>query len=193
MAPAASPRLARIGLVARFKPVHLGHLAVLEAALARADRLRVGLGSANRHDLDNPWSAAESAEMIRRALGAEAGRVDLVEIEDLGDGPRWAALVCERLGPLDLFVTANAYVRQLLERRYALAPMVALVPPERRVRVDGRGVRRALALGEGWRELVPAAVADYLEAGGRVERFRREFGLATLAREAPVPTHPEQA
>lgn len=187
------PRLARIGLVARFKPVHLGHLAVLEGALARGERLRVGLGSANRHDLDNPWSAAESAAMIRCALGAESARVDFVEIEDLGDGPRWAALVEERLGPLDLFVTANPYVRQLLERRYPLAPMVALVPPQRRVRVAGRDVRAAMARGGDWRALVPPPVVAYLEQHRLVERFRREFGLAVLARDNPLPADPRQA
>jgi cytidyltransferase-like protein len=181
------PRLARIGLVARFKPVHLGHLAVLEGALERAERVVIGLGSANRHDLDNPWSAAESAAMIRAALGPAAGRATLVELEDLGDGPRWATLVVERLGALDLFVTANAYVAQLLERRYRVAPMVSLVSPGRRVRVEGRQVRAAMARGGDWRALVPAPVAELLCREGLVDRFRREFGLATLARDAPAP------
>ncbi len=183
----------RLGLVARFKPVHLGHLAVLEGALERAATVVIGLGSANRHDLDNPWSAEESAAMIRTALGPAASRVTLVELEDLGDGPRWASLAVDRLGPLDLFVTANAYVAQLLERRYRVAPMVSLVAPERRVRVDGRQVRAAMARGDEWRALVPPAVAELLVREGLVDRFRREFGLATLARLSPLPDRSPRA
>jgi hypothetical protein len=34
---------------------------------------------------------------------------------------------------------------------------------------------------------VPPPVADYLQQGSLVERFRREFGLATLALETPPP------
>ena len=40
--------------------------------------------------------------------------------------------------------------------------------------------------GEEWKNLVPPAVAAYLQDRGLVERFRREFGLATLALEAPI-------
>ena len=44
-------------------------------------------------------------------------------------------------------------------------------------------VRRRLARGEGWQELVPPEVAGYIEAEGLDVRFRQEFGLATLALE----------
>jgi nicotinamide-nucleotide adenylyltransferase len=47
-------------------------------------------------------------------------------------------------------------------------------------------VRRAMARGEDWRTLVPTAVARWLDERRLVERFRREFGLATLALEAPA-------
>jgi nicotinamide-nucleotide adenylyltransferase len=178
------PRVGRLGMVARWKPVHLGHAAVLEALVARADEVLVGLGSANRYDASNPFTADESAAMIRLVLGA-ADRVSLVPVPDLGHGPRWSAMVRELFGPLDLFVTANAYVRELLEETYRVVHPVELLPPERRVRVDGAMVRRAMARGEDWRALVPPPVAAYLEREGLVERFRREFGLATLALEAP--------
>jgi hypothetical protein len=44
-----------------------------------------------------------------------------------------------------------------------------------------------MARGEGWREMVPPDVATYLEEEGIVQRFRREWGLATLALDAPQP------
>jgi hypothetical protein len=42
-------------------------------------------------------------------------------------------------------------------------------------------VRRRMARGEDWRSLVPPRIARYLDERALVDRFRREFGLATLA------------
>jgi len=50
-----------------------------------------------------------------------AGRENyrLLRIPDLDDGPGWSSMVAGLLGPLDLFVTANPYVRDLLGIVYA--------------------------------------------------------------------------
>jgi hypothetical protein len=44
-------------------------------------------------------------------------------------------------------------------------------------------VRKAMALGNDWQHLVPPAIADYLITNQLDQRFRREFGLETLAME----------
>ncbi|MGE0451940.1 MAG: hypothetical protein AB7O37_07930 [Vicinamibacteria bacterium] len=180
----SSGSLGRAGLVARFKPVHLGHAAVLEALVPRCDGLLIGLGSANRHDLRNPWNADESAEMIRAVIGSPK-QVRLLPLPDLGDGPRWSRMVKGAFGPLDVFVTANDWVRELMAVHYAVVHPLTLIAPERRVPIDGARVRRALARGEDWRALVPAAVAELISARGWDARFRSEFGLETLALEMP--------
>ena len=41
-------------------------------------------------------------------------------------------MVADHLGPLDLFVTANAYVRDLLREGYRVGHPVTLLAPERR-------------------------------------------------------------
>ncbi len=53
-----------VGIIARFKPVHKGHAAILEALCERADLVYIGLGSPNKYDVRNPFSAKESEEMI---------------------------------------------------------------------------------------------------------------------------------
>jgi nicotinamide mononucleotide adenylyltransferase len=90
-------------------------------------------------------------------------------------------MVLELFGPIDLFVTANPYVRDLLRADYRVVHPAWLVPRERHVAVDGTTVRRRMARGEDWRALVPPAVAEYLERRGLVDRFLREFGPETLA------------
>jgi len=176
----------RLGMVARWKPVHLGHAAVLEALLERADEVVIGIGSSNRYDVRNPFTPEESADMIRRVLG-DRGPYELIQVPDLGNGPRWREMVAGLLGPLDLFVTANTYVRDLLQEVYPVIHPVRLIPPERRIALDGTAVRKAMARGEGWRDLVPPAVAALIDERGLAARFRREFGLATLALDTPSP------
>ena len=175
------PAFERVGLVCRWKPVHRGHAALLESLCEKAGHVLVGLGSPNARDARNPFSVEESARMIELVLRPRFSNFELVVVPDLGDGPRWAKLVREVFGPLDLFVSENAWVRELMAAYYPLAHPAELVPRERHTPVDGTLVRRAMATGADWRALVPPEVADYMEREGLVARFRREFGLASLA------------
>jgi len=97
--------------------------------------------------------------MIRLIL---AGRDNytLIPIDDLDDGPRWRLMILDIFGPLDALVTANPYVANLMSGDYEVLHPIALVPEEARVRVDGTMVRRAMARGDDWRNLVPDEVAD---------------------------------
>jgi len=175
--------LGRIGMVARWQPVHLGHLPVLRALCDRAGHALIGIGSSNRHNRRSPFWAEERAEMIRLVLDGR-GNFTLVPVPDLDDGPRWRVLVLDLFGPLDRFVTDNPYVASLLAHDYRLMRPVELVPPEQRVRIDGTMVRGEMARGPAWRDLVPPEVAAYIEENRLDERFRREFGLETLALDA---------
>jgi nicotinamide-nucleotide adenylyltransferase len=171
-------------MIARWKPVHLGHAAVLRALMARGDEVLIGIGSSNRLNARNPFTAAETREMLELVVG-DAGHVRVLEVPDLDDGPRWREMVIGMLGRLDAFVTANPHVARLLADDYRVVRPVDLVPLEERVPVDGTLVRREMARGEGWRELVPDTVREYLADRGLDRRFRKEFGLETLALDAP--------
>lgn len=161
-------------MIARWKPVHLGHAAVLQALVEKADDVIIGIGSSNKYDERNPFTPQESRDMIELVL--KNRRYTVVEVPDLGHGPRWRAMVLDMLGPLDLFVTANDYVKSLLENDYQVVHPVTLVAPRDRHKIDATMVRAAMARNEDWESLVPAAVARYLNENGLVERFRREFG-----------------
>jgi nicotinamide-nucleotide adenylyltransferase len=178
--------MGRVGMVARWKPVHLGHGAVLEALVERANEVLLGLGSANRYDARNPWSPEETEAMLRCVIGGRAN-CRFLRVPDLGHGPRWRGMVAGLFGSLDVFVTANTWVRDLLQEVYPIAHPVWFVPPERRVALDGTMVRREMARGDGWRAQVPPAVATYLDENGLVDRFRREFGAETVATEGNSP------
>jgi len=181
------PRFDRIGMVARWQPVHLGHAPVLRALCNCASTALIGLGSSNRYNLRNPFTLAETTEMIRLVL---AGRTNytLLPVPDLDDGPRWRKMVVNLFGPLDVFVTDNPYAANLLADDYRIIRPVELVPPDEKIPIDGTMVRRAMARGANWQEMVPPKIAVYIEANGLNERFRREFGLQTLALDIMMST-----
>jgi nicotinamide-nucleotide adenylyltransferase len=176
-------RFQRIGMVARWQPVHLGHVPVLRALCSRSAEALIGIGSSNRQNARSPFTLEETAAMIRLVL-AEWDNYTLIPVPDLDDGPRWRVMVRETFGPLDAYVTANPYVASLMAEFYEVIPPVSLVSEEERVPVSGTRVRRAMARGDGWQAWVPEPVADYIVAGGLDERFRREYGLETLALDA---------
>ncbi len=171
----------RVGMIARWRPVHLGHAAVLRALCADAREALIGVGSANRYDARNPFTVAETTEMIRLALESRKS-YRVLAVEDLDDGPRWRALVKDLFGRLDAFVSDNAYVTHLLRADYPILRPVELVPEAERVPIDGTLVRHEMARGDGWRALVPDQVAAFIIERGLDARFRREFGLETLSR-----------
>jgi nicotinamide-nucleotide adenylyltransferase len=170
----------RIGMVARWRPVHLGQVPVLRGLCDRADHAWIGIGSSNRYNARNPFTVEEVEDMIRLTL-PDRDNYTLVPVPDLDDGPRWRAMILEIFGPMDAFVTANPYVADLLQGDYAVMHPVRLVSPEDRIPVSGSMVRQQMARGGDWQALVPPPVAAYLVSRGLDERFRREFGLETLA------------
>jgi nicotinamide-nucleotide adenylyltransferase len=175
-------RYNRIGMVARWQPVHLGHAPVLRALCDLSSEALIGIGSSNKYDLRNPFTLEETMEMIQLVL---EGRKDytLIPVPDLNHGPRWRVMVLDLFGSLDRFVTDNPYVANLLGSDYSIIPPVELVPEDEKIPLDGTMVRREMARGDGWRDLVPEEVADYLITRQLDDRFRREFGLQTLAQE----------
>ncbi len=187
----------RIAMIARWKPVHLGQAAVLGALCNRAEEVLIGVGSSNRYNARNPFMFEETEAMLRLVLGGVSPALEnaeyaistehaIIPIPDLDDGPRWRAMVKEMLGELDVFVTDNPYVVNLMKDDYRLMRPVEFLPPSERVRIDGSTVRAMMARGERWQAWVPEQVAQYIEENKLDERFRREFGLETLAMQSVI-------
>jgi nicotinamide mononucleotide adenylyltransferase len=175
----------RIGMIARWQPLHRGHSPVLHALCEHAGHALIGIGSSNSNDYRNPFTLEETIDMIQLLLG-EKENYTLIPVPDLGDGPRWRVMVLELFGSLDLFVSANPYVINLLQDDYRIIRPVELVPEDKKIAIDGNMVRREMACGVGWKELVPLEIEKYIGERGLDERFRRDFGLKTLALDAIV-------
>lgn len=184
----------RIGFIGRFKPFHLGAAMALEALCEIADEVIIGLGSSNKYNLRNPFTAEESQEMVDAFLKSKFSNYKFVKVPDFGhikkysDGEKWKSVVKELFGNLDLFVSGNDYVIELLKDEYKIERPVSFVPKEKQIPIKATLVRVAMAQGDDWKKMVPKETVTYLESKGLVERFRKEFGLETLAMLAENPT-----
>ncbi len=81
--------------IGRFQPPHLGHLGLIEQALALAPRCVVVIGSAHQpRTPKNPFTWQERAEVIAAALPeTRRQRLLFVPMRDYFDEARWAAAV----------------------------------------------------------------------------------------------------
>jgi nicotinamide-nucleotide adenylyltransferase len=173
-------KLGRVGLVGRFKPVHNGAAVMLESICEQADHVVIGLGSCNKYNMRNAFTADESQAMIEAFLSQRFTNYSFVHVPDSGhipehrDGKKWKEFIKSNYGNIDHFVSGNDYVRSLLEKDYKMVQPGSLVPEEKWVYLRATEVRVEMAKGDDWKQLVPDAVAEYLEKNKLVERFREE-------------------
>jgi nicotinamide-nucleotide adenylyltransferase len=109
--------------------------------------------------------------MVRLALhesGIEA--FSIVDLPDIHDPPRWAGYVVSISPPFDLVMAHNPQTLELFEVE-GIATRRAT--PYRMDEVSGTRIRRLMLEGGPWHELVPPAVATYLEGIDGPGRVRR--------------------
>ncbi|MBU0536075.1 MAG: adenylyltransferase/cytidyltransferase family protein [Nanoarchaeota archaeon] len=176
----------RIGIIGRFKPVHNGHASMLEAACERAEHLIIGIGSSNRYNARNPFTAEESREMIDLVLKPRFSNYEIIFVPDFGhypqyaDGKMWEKYVKDNFGMLNFIISGNGYVSELLRDYYDIINPEEIIPQGRRTVVKATQVRMEIATGGDYRSLLPEIVTDYLEKNKLIERMVREFGAEII-------------
>lgn len=161
----------RAGIIGRFKPFHNGHFELLKNVCESSETVLIGIGSSNCYNASNPFTPAETKDMIMRALPYD--NFVFLDVPDFNDGEKWVDYVLGVFGNLDVFVTGNEYVGHLLSGKYKLVHACELT---RQCPISATQIRVAIARNEPWSHLVPKKVADYLVKKGLDERLRKEFG-----------------
>ncbi len=88
-------RFNRVGMICRFKPLHKGGALMLEAACQSAEYVLIGIGSENKYDWRNPFTAQESKEMVDVYLSRRFSNYAVFFMQDSGhipeysDGQKW--------------------------------------------------------------------------------------------------------
>lgn len=86
--------------VGRFQPLHVGHISVVNIALANAQKLLVVLGSHDRtRQLDNPFTSEERIDMFKAQFPDECaeGRIVFATLNDQIDYQHWEDNLADRI------------------------------------------------------------------------------------------------
>ena len=167
--------IAHSGLfVGRFQPFHNGHLHVILEILKQVDEIIIAIGSAQcSHTPEDPFTAGERIEMIRRALNAQ--RVDpskylLIPITDLNDNRLWVSHVVTLVPRFSVVFSNKPLVKILFaEAGFKVWPIEFF----HREEYSATAIRAKIAeRDEEWRNLVPKEVGDFILAVKGDERLR---------------------
>lgn len=148
-------------LIGRYQPFHKGHLEVLKEVLGKCDELIIGIGSAQEsHTLENPFTAGERIEMIRRCLSKkDRGRTIIIPIADINRYAIWVSHVRSQIPPFDVVFTNNPLTKSLfIEKGFKVQPMHIYD----REKYSGTEIRRRMMEGDNWESLVPKQMLSYL-------------------------------
>lgn len=161
-------------LIARFQPFHYGHLHAVETCLSSFDEIIIVVGMASQsHTPENPFTAGERIEMIRRTFkwkSYDLSRVIFVTLPTLEVSRvavHYVRLYCPDFKAV---LTLNPIIRTIfMEEGYRV-----IEPPKYNREVySGATIRRLMVRGDcKWKELVPPPVVEYIEKIGGVERVK---------------------
>jgi nicotinamide-nucleotide adenylyltransferase len=178
----------KLGIIGRFKPLHLGASTLLEEICKNAEEVVIGVGSSNKYNVRNPFTYDQTKDMINEFLKQQFDNYSIVAIDDTAhipgceQGIQWRENVRRVIGELDGFVTGNLYVRELLSNHYNIIDSFDFVSAEPGNRISGTVVRVKMAQNSGWESLVPEPVADYIKKNHLDDIFRDKFGAETLSK-----------
>lgn len=158
----------------RFNPPHSGHLQVIKHLLAReCSELVVAIGSAlASHEPRNPFTGGERLLMLKAML-EEAGLAEkcvIVQVPDVVGSYAATANNVLLLAPKFDVVFTNRKVIADLFTGYGFA--VKSFPDFEKTKYSSTNVREAMLGNKSWKQLVPPAVAEWLEENGGVQRMR---------------------
>jgi len=160
-------------LVGRFQPFHLGHLNAVKFALSKVDMLWIIIGSAQKsQESRNPFTAGERLLMIKKVL--DANKVDpkrwaAVPVLDVDVHSLWVNQIDMLVPRYDVAFTNDPFSTMLFKEH---GKKVVKVPMLKRKFLSGTEVRRRMASGENWKELVPAQVAAIIKEIEGIERIK---------------------
>ena len=170
-------------IIGRFQPLHLGHMKVIEEAAREYDEIIIGIGSSQEsHTLKNPFTAGERIMMIKNSLdelNADKNNKNnknnnkinylIIPIPDVHNNSIWVAHVCSLVPKFNVVYSRNTLVKRLFREAGFTVKEQELYD---RGKHEGTEIRRKIADGKKWENLVPKAVYDVITGIHGAERIK---------------------
>lgn len=159
--------------IGRFQPFHKGHLLVVKGMVQACDKIVIGIGSSETTDAENPFTADERRDMIQRALQGEdiipQHDVTFINVPDYKSDKEWADKCLELAGEVSIVWTGNEDTKRCFEGHNVEIQNIKEVPD-----VSATEVRKRMAEGGEWKELLPKEVVASIIAIDGVDRVRNK-------------------
>ncbi len=159
----------------RFQPFHVGHLEYLRLAAEQSEELVVGITNpdarssvfeaadpARSEAAANPWSYLERYRMIQAVLREEGLERSPIVPFPVSDTELWSSYA--PAGVTHFLRVFDAWGEAKANRLRGAGYDVVVLAAGTAKTVSGKDVRVRLAQGGDWRALVPAGVAEVIDA-----------------------------
>lgn len=161
-------RVKRALFIGRFQPFHNGHLYAVDYILREFDEVVLVVAAAQyNYTFDNPFTAGERVEMIKRGLGELYSRSFIIPVDNVPSNYSWPRRVLEYSPRVDAVFSNNRFVHELFKAHGYAVRNTPVLPS-----VSGSVVRSLMVQGGDWKSMVPARVSEFIEEINGVERVR---------------------
>jgi len=149
-------------LIGRFQPFHLGHLAALEFALSKVDKLWLGLGSSNKPmEKNNPFSVEERQQMIFSSIeDSIKNKISIYPIPDLDNHVKWIENIDTIVPDYEIVFSNDPMTEHLYSKRNV---DVITIPFLKRDQLSGTRLRELIKSDHKWDDLVPEGTKILLQ------------------------------
>jgi len=153
----------KLGLViGRFQPFHLGHKYLIQKALDTADKIIIGIGSANVTDENNPYSYELRKKMVEEFIHQEGIGDRVLRIIPSNDTPSdddWLEQTLAAAPNVDIVIGNNDWTNGIFEKA---GFEVLYVPYYKRELYEGWRIRKLMKEGKNWENRVPSYIIPIL-------------------------------
>ena len=149
-------------LIGRFQPFHLGHLAALQFAIPKVDKLWLGLGSSNKPiEKNNPFSIEERKKMILSSIDDSIqNKISIFPIPDLDNHVKWIQNIDTIVPDYEIIFSNDPMTEHLYSKRNV---QVITIPFLKRDQLSGTRLRDLIKSDQKWDDLVPEGTKLILE------------------------------
>ena len=164
-------------IVGRFQPFHNGHLFLIKKALEKAERIIIGIGSANMGDENNPVDFETRKKIIKAVACKEKIEKEIIKIvplDDFFDDKKWLNNLKKQVGNFDIALGNNDWTNNILEKA---GYKVFKVDYYKRSLYEGWRIRKLIKEGKKWQDRVPEYIVKWLN-GQIIEK--RQFNHVVI-------------